>query len=77
MLDVMLFAFAKEFGWGYDYLMNMPFRLFRVYARELGEHYKAQEAASQGKKYKRMSSGKLSDAEKARRKAIIEQMEKE
>lgn len=68
-----LFAFAKEFGWGYDYVRNMPYKLFRIYSNELIRHYKEQEAASKGKKSKQKSSP-LTDEEKENRRKMIMEM---
>lgn len=66
--DKLMFAMAKEFGWTPDQVLNLPYKLFLMYARELGEYYKAMDEAQSGKKHNQ----KLTDDEKERRRKKIE-----
>jgi len=50
MISKLMFAMAKEFGWTPDQVLNLPYRLFIMYARELDEYYQNMEAASNGHK---------------------------
>jgi hypothetical protein len=52
-IELVVFLFAKEFGWSLEYVLNMQYRHFRMYLRELVEYYRAQQSASEGKKYTR------------------------
>lgn len=61
---------AKEFGWTPDQILALPYKLFIMYARELGEYYEAMEAAQSGKS---KPLPKLTDDEKERRRKMIEE----
>lgn len=52
-IELVVFLFAKEFGWKIEYVLNMQYRHFRMYLRELAEYYRAQKCASDGKPYTR------------------------
>lgn len=68
----LLFIFAKEFGWGWDYIRKLPYKIFKLYVRELIEYSKEQEAASKGHKYKKEYKP-LTDDEIAARKQRIKE----
>ncbi len=67
-----LFVFAKEFGWGWEYIRTIPFKIFKMYVDEYVEYTKENEAASKGKKYKRELKP-LTASDKSRRRQIIEE----
>lgn len=52
-LELHLYLFAKELGQNYEFVLDMPYKFFRMCAIELGEEGKANKAASDGKKYQR------------------------
>jgi hypothetical protein len=68
----LLFIFAKEFGWGWDYVRTIPYKIFKLYVNELIEYSKEQEAASKGQKHKR-EHRPLTDDEIAARKQLIKE----
>jgi hypothetical protein len=68
----LLFIFAKEFGWGWDYIRTIPYKIFKLYVDELVEYSKEQEAASKGHKHKRKLKP-LTDEEIAARKQRIQE----
>lgn len=68
-LSKLMFAMAKEFGWTPDQVISLPYKLFIMYARELGEYYEAMESAQSGKS---APVKKLSNEEKERRRKMIE-----
>lgn len=51
MIEHIMFAMSKEFGWTPDQILNLDFKHFNMYSKLLNEYYKANEAASKGKKY--------------------------
>lgn len=68
MLSKLLFAMAKEFGWTPNQVMDMDYKLFIMYARELGLYYEAMEAAQSGHK----TPVKLTDEDKDKNRKLLE-----
>jgi hypothetical protein len=63
-----MFAMAKEFGWTPDQVLDMPYKFFIMYAKELGNYYEEMEAASKG--HKRHT--KLTDEDKKEKRKLLE-----
>jgi hypothetical protein len=59
---------AKEFGWTPNQVMDMDYKLFIMYARELGLYYEAMEAAQSGHK----NPVKLTDEDKKDKRKLLE-----
>lgn len=68
MLSKLLFAMAKEFGWTPNQVMELDYKLFIMYARELGLYYEAMEAAQSGHK----TPVKLTDEDKDKNRKLLE-----
>jgi len=68
VISKLLFAMAKEFGWTPDQVLAMDYKLFIMYARELGEYYEAMEAAQSGHK----KPVKLTDVQKDNNRKLLE-----
>jgi len=68
-ISKLMFAMAKEFGWTPDQVLALPYKLFIMYARELGEYYEAMEAAQSGHK----KPVKLTDEDKEDKRKLLEE----
>ena len=44
MIEHIMFAMSKEFGWTPDQILDLDFKHFNMYAKQLNEYYKANEA---------------------------------
>ena len=70
MIENIMFAMSKEFGWTPDQILNLDFKHFNMYSRLLNEYYKATEAASKGKKY--IPELNMNDSELERKRALLD-----
>lgn len=52
-LELVVFLFAKEFGWHPEYVWTMQHRHFQMYVRELLEYYRARKCAADKQPYSR------------------------
>jgi len=69
MIDKIMFAMAKEFGWTPDQILALPYRLFMMYSRELTEYY--EEAANSGNK----RPTKFTDDDKRKKRELLEKFD--
>jgi hypothetical protein len=70
MISKLMFTMAKEFGWTPSQVLELPYKLFVMYAKELGEYYEEMEAANSGNK----RQPKLTDDVKSDRRKLLEEL---
>jgi hypothetical protein len=69
MIENIMFAMSKEFGWTPDQILELDYKHFNMYAKQLNEYYKANEAASKGKRY--VPDISIDEKEKNRKRALL------